>query len=695
MMLGIFKIVLGLMSYLATASGETLFTWRPFMGDLHKPHLWMQLQSIALLLVLLYLIIAALVRRRKRASRGAIGKFREELHDNAMKMRKALYGVFFWWFLFYTLAWFVPPADRPEKALWFAFYGHLISNVATVFLLMVYSKMAAPRRHGTKSREFTKVLETGGIVLGLSATCLEVLVCLQGQWESDKTFRTEAFVFVCGMAQSLALFLLAGRLEDPVITDHLERTRGAGALRIYRPLVFAVFAYAVIQPLYVYFSAADYNRVVSLLVIISFPLKMSLLWLFALLTYSKNGSVSPLENYLYEVERFTTEDLRSYERDFFRKYLPTRYEEIMKQKDVGFVGMEFIYPSKHKRTGLRLDRGASGRMGGMLVKNVFRGSGALKAGLRIGDFVTHVNGMPIGPNNTLTKLLDGQREKDTVTLSLLRSNDPKKADQNVVGYDEHIIHLDLGNLELALAHHDIHPMLRPYLAIEYKEQNPDAGVVIRTLDPGTKEETVKDIVAIRTSNDAEYLVMDQQALRFVAGQCVPGSTVDCLDKQWAIVHSRVAQWAYDAHSAELPRLSNKGSIAVEATSIGASNLLNGAVKRHSDRFDARIAGAKAAVLWEAYVAGLEDTRVRLLVMNTRWDIVLEYECAAVEIRNFIATSPAWNYVEPGQVHVFIGPMPEWVNGKLGTKECLFTSGHFWPAKVARSPAIKVPSSTSP
>lgn len=57
---------------------------------------------------------------------------------------------------------------------------------------------------------------------------------------------------------------------------------------------------------------------------------------------------------------------------------------------------------------------------GALIQVVDAGSPAEKAGLRVNDLVTQVNGATINENHTLTDLIRAKKPGDTVTLTVLR-----------------------------------------------------------------------------------------------------------------------------------------------------------------------------------------------------------------------------------------------------------------------------------
>jgi len=60
---------------------------------------------------------------------------------------------------------------------------------------------------------------------------------------------------------------------------------------------------------------------------------------------------------------------------------------------------------------------------GLLVSDAMRGSGAAKAGVRRGDFITHINGEPAGDGESLRAIVGSSSPGDVVTLSIWRAGE--------------------------------------------------------------------------------------------------------------------------------------------------------------------------------------------------------------------------------------------------------------------------------
>ncbi len=627
--------------------------------------------------------------------------FLQEVHDPVGSIKTYFLMLFLFWSFFYL----IPAYDGLWKSRLhphtITLIEHVVQNMATWCLLKIYEILASPKKLGLKSREFARVVSFAWAFLALAAFCLEVLVLAQLQWQREPSVALKGFTLIYGMAQSLGLFLVGGRLEDAVIMDHFRRTRRNKDLVvwIYRFLVGFIFMYAAIQPMYIYFSGTQHVRVVSLLVFAAFLFKLALICLFGMLLYRKRDGINALEAYVYEVDRFVTEDLRSYVMEFFRQYLPTRYEELLRRKGAGYLGIDYIYPAFYKLMRLHLAQDMNNRIGGLLVKKVHCGFDTLHKGLRIGDYVTHVNGLPLGKNNTLLALLDNHGPGSEVDLTLLRLKDSVEVPTRADDYSECVITARLGTIDHLLdVPHPKDPLL-PYLGIEFVQNHPVEGLMCRTVEEGVVDGKPKGHVlhlcSIKSSVTGQrYVLSDQQALRFAVRQCVPGETIQLGRVGDTDIGCKV-RLTMEKHGV----IASSQSVGVVQTShIKGTDpsRIRKIVRAHPHRFvhhdaTAFIQAPRSDPFGALLSAGLP---ISLLMFDKDQHLLFECVVPTARILEKLDDSSIWSHLDPGTHYFFVGPCPIATKGTLGTDEHLFVRGLFFDAAIHRYPKVATVSSNA-
>lgn len=328
----------------------------------------------------------------------------------------------FWTLMYWQFACigtFVPALLDLEQ---FRFINHLLTNITTLFFMLFFFELAAPKSESVRRREFTRVMRVGWLFIALAVLVLELMGVFRYSWMTREPMDHRTYGLIYGLGQSLAMFLVLGRLEDVTIMDHLRRTRSRAIVWWYPRLVVIGYLYAALQPLYPYLMDATYERLQVVLIWLSLAMKGGLLIQMDILFHRSNSrnSVSAMRHFLYEVERFTYEELGSYARSFARRFSLSQKRSGAHERASGFLGIEYAYLNDFKREHLML-LGASGEhLGGMLVKEVYANSDASTQGLRVGDYITHIDQVPVSRNVGLDALLKDALPDEMVELKVLR-----------------------------------------------------------------------------------------------------------------------------------------------------------------------------------------------------------------------------------------------------------------------------------
>ena len=440
------------------------------------------------------------------------------------------------WIVFYVLA------AIHELSGWDAtFWRNLFQNGTTYFLLLLYVELTSPRRRNNADREYKRVLQVGWLFIFLACTVFEYLLVYRGHVAVyDVGSRNRTFQMIYGMGQAVTLFLVIGRLENVFVADHI-RTNWARESGYYRAWITLGYGYAALQPLYTLFEERN-SPGVLLLVFIGLLLKGVLAHLMDLLLQPDRAAMrlSPMEHHLYEVERFTTEDQSSFERNFLRLHLGQWYRRKHRARNIGYLGVEYTYLNDYKREHLQLSE--KGR-GGIWVTHVHMGSDAATAGIRVGDYITHVDRVPLGRNNRLSIMLDGMQAGKVVELRYIRLQTPQERVMTASSYEAFDVKVKLAELEELLGDMDANPS-RAGLGCQFLYNSPDQGVVCvwnedfdldKECVRAGREQALFTITAIRRVDPEPWFntpvlhwfeTPDVHMLRIVLNQCLPGDQVE-------------------------------------------------------------------------------------------------------------------------------------------------------------------------
>jgi len=339
------------------------------------------------------------------------------------------------WFAFYIYLICHMQGGQVPLSMEQKFNLDLLQNFTTLWLVVMYFKLSAPNHRTVSNWEFRRVLLVGWLFVLLAITSYEYLVLFRTHVDMpDPNGAAIKFKVLYGFAQALALFIVVGRVENLFVSDHLQmmdkqsRTWPTRLFK-YQALVLLCYAYAALQPLYPIFDQTEGGGQVAL-VWAALVGKAAFFCLFILVLARGKlpGAISPLEHYLYELERFTVEDMSSFERKFlmehfrhlYRKRQHERYDHPGSKEEhaLPFLGVEYAYLNDFKR--MRLLPEAV--QGGIWIKGVYPKADRSANALQFGDFVTEVDGIPLGPNNRLSDILRGLKPTERVAVTYWRRN---------------------------------------------------------------------------------------------------------------------------------------------------------------------------------------------------------------------------------------------------------------------------------
>lgn len=441
------------------------------------------------------------------------------------------------WIAFYVLLTHLNAL--PQHSPRWEFFLNFSQTITTYTLVLLYFRLSAPRHRNITGWEQRRVLLVGWFFILLAITTYEFLLAFRQQVVvEDPASARKTFMVIYGFAQSLALFLVMGRLENVFMADHLRRSSPWKA-HLFLVLVWTGYAYAAIQPLYPLFSEEQYTALFWL-GLAAFLGKVCLAGLFTLLLAPLNKGLSPLEHYLYEIERFTIEELSLFELRFLKKHfghlhrsrqrgspIPSHLPHHHHPHKVAHhggpdhggtpgLGIEYSELNDFKRECLCLDQVD----GGVWVRKVHPDPEGLRAQLLPGDYITHINGVPFGRNNRLLTLLTGAHVGDQVQLRVRRHDPATAPPSSVNAYTELDLTITLDDID-TIKDLDLEDE-PPTIGCTFLHNSPDRGVVCRD---GEKVDTITIVAVCSTQPPRFWPTPDVYMLRLVLSQFEPGDTV--------------------------------------------------------------------------------------------------------------------------------------------------------------------------
>lgn len=410
-------------------------------------------------------------------------------------------------------------------ALWLAFYlfrawpGHLpyvdvlehsLTNATSFALILFYFNLSAFTRPSLRRPQYMRSALVGWAFLGSAIGIYEFL------WVSQQTTAAPTppvpFPLVYGLGQGIALFLVTGRLDSAAISDHFRAHGQNGRLMCHRAGVVVGYLYAAIQPLYPLFDRND--PLVPWLVIAALAFKVCLaIWVAILLRPPRFG-LSPIQNHVYEVARFATEEVSSFERTFLRTHLNALYRRRFHERRIGYLGVEYAYLSEFKRERLGLRE----TLGGLWISHVYAKSSAMRRGIRPSDYITSINGMPLGHHNRLSHVLRGVPIAGTIDVTLWRKRDPAQC-EGPIAYLQHTMRIRLEEYDRLIKPRQP-KRSNAVLGATYLANDADHGVICRY-----QGKVIRIRGLQRRLTQHYYETPDAEMLRLALGQMVPGETV--------------------------------------------------------------------------------------------------------------------------------------------------------------------------
>lgn len=478
-------------------------------------------------------------KRQTEAIQGTQG-IRAHVHDPVARVHLFFRHTLLLWALFYfhigvcdlISIWSISLVNDTFilKIVFSTFFTNLFQNLATIGLLLIYAELYTTSDELRRRSSQSRVYRTGWVFVVLAITAYEFLETTRS---SALVSTGTGYAMIYGLGQSVALFLVIGRLEESFIQDHMRRIYGGpeGTGRMifmkYYWLITLGYLYAALQPAYILFG--DQGPLLAVLVLVALVLKLALVSLFRMVEYREPHRLSSLECYFFEQERFAEEGLNNYERNFLRRYLNPSFARQHKKKHLGYLGVEYEALTAFKLNSLFGKQGIDGLQGGMFVRELQYGSDAMRQGIRRGDVITHVDGAPYGGGNTLSILLKGKDVGAKVRVKFLRP--VRQAPPCVVklseiqraGYTKHQVTVTLGDISDFQTEH-LSNELRSVLGLNYIGHDPEHGVWCKGTVEGQDMEW--NIVAIYSPlwNIMTYIA-DHSSLVWMMSRITPGEKV--------------------------------------------------------------------------------------------------------------------------------------------------------------------------
>lgn len=445
-----------------------------------------------------------------------------EISEEISRLKGIVKLIFISWFLLYLIIGLSPLWKEQNNIV--LFFQNIIQNITTIFLAAFYFTMTKGKSTTVIAKNFEQLPLNGWIFVLLVLTVLEILVTTKSEFLTGLEIYPIYFRVLYGMGQALAMFLIAGKLDDYFISKYLS-TITQNENTIYRKGIVLLYCYAAIQPLYPYLNDSFYNITDIGNWIGILALGFKIIYLFILISLFKPREfegysiISLMENFLYETGRFSYESMSSYSRSFIRDYLTPFFLLIKADDQKGILGVEYSYFNDYKQQNLLPEKMLKH---GVWIKRVANDSNAMKAGIRAGDIILSINNVDIGKKSSFGKALEGFKPKDKATIEFLRDNskfDLLKNSDNQIRKKEVLV--ELHNIKELYHNIDIEDTLKARLNIGFIAHSSSGGVIIQD----DKNEIKHVTTLFSTFWKKKYDLIDYYYFQSIMEQMTPNDTL--------------------------------------------------------------------------------------------------------------------------------------------------------------------------
>ncbi len=587
--------------------------------------------------------------------------------------------------------------DTPTKSL----LSNTAQNITSYLFILLYARMATPGADNPgaeAAKEHRTLLTYGYGLLLVGVFILELL-----QWSRQEVVPHHAadliqkgFTVFSGVFSAVAMFLFIGRLEDPVVLNHQrDRLRKPGRTSLVdrvRLSMFGAYVYAALQAAYPILFEEDAAVLRSLLLVVALVLKLLLICFIKCLLTAELGRLSTLEHFFLEAGRFHVEERGGYERLFIRRHIDP--EHRLTDRRQTFLGVEYQRMGRRKREAL----GSGKDQDGLWLTDVYPGSPAMMAGLRVGDLLTHVRDHPIGADHSLRTALNGTTKGQVIKLTFLRPSARIVNGQNTIqpSVAQHHAELTLAQFR-DLPHRRIIRVSRPYLGLELVDEHPDQGVWVRKKvdqkdDQKDDQKNIHVVGLFRPFAQRTHVIPDLHALRLLRQELLPGEPVELVTgdgslqrtvlDRFGMRHGRTcAPWARQLDGDV--ELSFDGSGDLSFADSGTT-----VFQRYRDRFDHRSLPNAAG---RVGLFGLTSFHPRIQVIRAfdeHLDLLFEYcipqHLEPGRLKDHITEAPIWQFVPAGRILLYFGERLVSVNDDFNMAVHLSSGGWFQEATLQRT-----------
>lgn len=622
-------------------------------------------------LVILMLVQGTLAHTcgKKRSGTGPVPSLEGQTWLAMFRLEWRLFTLVLSWFLFYMV--YVLCFDLQLKN----FLQNATQNFTSWVLVWIYAALVAPEPRTTirsEGREYRLILVRGWGLVFVAATVLEALSghqlhVMQGRPE----ILHAPFNLFAGIAQGLVLFLIIGRLDDSALWDHVrpEKRLNTGKLSFWpgwmRVLLVSGYAYAALQSTYPVLDQADLFYLEPWIIGLAFLLKVLLVLLFRILLKRKQADrPCAMEHLLYETDRFHTEELKSYERGFLRRHVNPNHRRH--HGDDPYLGIEYMRMNEHKRKVF----GISEDQDGLWITDVYPGSPAMKAGLRAGDYLTHVRHQPIGTGTGLSEAQEGSKAGEDMRVVFCRPDVGSRVNKSpldappVALQGLAYVH---STMYSKLPHRRIARYSRPAFGFTVLHNDPTYGVRVDMRKEGSTAPHLAVVEALhRVLYDETHSVPDMSGFRLLRERLMPGEPLKLYlrGEGWAplLLHGPMqagatARWRLDYQVAA------EGAAPVPSSldNVEAEKVLKRVRKRYPDRFSATanfLLPPESSSEWSS-----SEDKGLLFAFDEKLELVFEYYFSTGLAH--LSQWPVWRKVTAGTVYLFVGQPPSPVKDQFG------------------------------
>jgi hypothetical protein len=396
-----------------------------------------------------------------------------------------------------------------------------LASATTYGLIYFYSELSAFDETGPSRRHAVASRLAAWTFLGAALLVYQCLWTFTAQTPpTDPLLQPVPFRVIYGLGQGTALFLVVGRLESSAIIEHitaLGTDASKGLANWHRWGVPVGYLYASIQPLYALFGPTPTLQLAGLVLVASVLKLVLLIWLLKLFRRPPEGDKpSPMEFHVYEALRFRTEEGTSFERSFLRRHFNPVFRKRFHEREIGYLGVEYAYLNEFKLGALEL----GDAVGAILVREVYAGSDAMRQGIRVGDLITTIDGMPVSTGNRIGRLLVGTKPGSHVDVGVKRRRAANAGLPDSPTYEALRFRVRLHHYE-RLIKNRVPYDAKVQLGYDFLYNSSNLGVVCRA-GAGMNHVT---ILGLRTGLSDRYRdTPDLRMLRIAIEDLVPGET---------------------------------------------------------------------------------------------------------------------------------------------------------------------------